>query len=178
MSFYISFFASEMWQGHSRNNTTQFLHPEIVISSSLSGDVISSKHSRPRTNVSAAAEDGDGCNDDSYFHHTHHYQGWGDVMLPPTTIRAPHTSQEASLSSLQSLLISPRSVSWANTPYSLWTLEIALQSIYHWRGDSVTGSNNSQYDKVVIFSGGGHLQATSRSKKVWGLEVKLQLRLC
>lgn len=35
-----------------RENTTQFLHPEIFTSSFLPGDVISSKHSRPRTNVS------------------------------------------------------------------------------------------------------------------------------
>lgn len=40
--------------------------------------------------------------------------------------------------------------------------------MYHWRGDSVTCSHNSQSDKVVIFSGGGQPRAPWRSKKVWG----------
>lgn len=44
----------------------------------------------------ACADDTDSCNDDSYFHHTLHYQGWGDVRSPPPPSE-PHAHLEMPL---------------------------------------------------------------------------------
>lgn len=137
--------------------------------------------------MAAAAEDGDGCND-SYFHHAHHYQRRWDALPPPppsglhTHLKKPWNDQSFKRRLCHALPVNhrvyPRSRACSSrhalsvgptVPYGLWPLAIVLQfqSIYPWRGDSVTGSQNSEYDKVVILSGGGHPRAMLCSKMIW-----------
>lgn len=95
-----------------------------------------------------------------------------DLCHPP-----PHWPPKFTLASVLAYLAT---LGWLNASSGLWLLEIAaqLQSIFHWWGDSETGSHNSQFDKEVpppppffFLSGGGHPWGTVGQR----LRVKVQL---